>query len=398
MPDDGRARRLWWAAAAAALVLAGLILWPGRRAPDGPTLASAAPASAAAASTAASAPSAQAAPPLAARIAGPDRRAKALPAGCPKEIRELAGQPAESVDRLMRRLRPEALAHAGAAFRQATGPFEQAMGTLLTARAKSEFGALSAEDYLGLVVASLSTSDWRVVALTLHLCAAATPAQGPACASLNPGRWAELDPENALAWTLVAARARAAQDDTAAEAAMGRAAQARTSRTLWGEVMRVAQSPALNGLPAAEWQVLVMALIGTAGQAQLSSVEGAAAACSTDAIGAGARQVECGSIAQLLIEQAESLLELRTGIGIARRAGWDAERLDALEADYTALSEALVQDFDLSFDHYARQDEAQACHQYMKLDAVMARVARGDEVAQARRALERLRAASSSAR
>ena len=86
-------------------------------------------------------------------------------------------------------------------------------------------------------------------------------------------------------------------------------------------------------------------------------------------------------------------------LGCRHAQSTDSElRLDALEADYIALSEALVQDFDLSFDNYARRDEAQACQQYMKLEAVMARVARGDEVAQARRALARMRAASVPAR
>ncbi len=400
MPVERPGRRLGWAVCAVALMLVLLVLWTGARLPettatvDPPGWAPAAPAPVAAEASAPVAGPSATSP----RSAGSDMRTVAPPAECPPEIRELVGRPAEAIDSLMRRMRPRALGHAGEAFRRAAGPFEQAMSTLLSARARSEFGALSPDDYLGLVAAALSTSDWRVTALTLHLCAVATAGQAPACASLNPSRWAELDPENALAWTSVAARALAAQDAAAADLAMSRAAQARTARTLWGEVMRVAQSPALAGLPAAERQVLVMALIGTASQAQLSSVVGASTACSVDAIGVGARQAECGAIAELLVEQAESLLDLQIGVAIARRAGWDAGRLDALEADYIALSEALVQDFDLSFDNYARRDEAQACQQYMKLEAVMARVARGDEVAQARRALARMRAASVPAR
>lgn len=309
--------------------------------------------------------------------------------GCPPQWRALAGKPADAIDKVFRRLRPVALAHAGQLLAASPEAFERIAGRLLMARANDVEGPPDADTYLALVSEALSSNDPRVAALATQLCDTAPAEHATACSSMSPARWAAVDPDNVQAWLAVAAEALERSDNRAAREALGRAAQSRGSRLIWSDLMPLSNSTILQALPPVERQVLAADLIGVGGLLVNNGLLAISRLCSTDALTAPQRRAECGAVAGLMIEHGDTLMEHGIGVGLARRSGWPAERVDALAEEQRALSEAFVEETNFGFDQPGPMTMGQACETYRRVEASFALVSNGNEMQAARRALQR---------
>lgn len=322
----------------------------------------------------------------------------AVDPSCPAAWRALAGKSRDAVEQVFRQLRPSTLAHASRLLAASSDPFERIAGRLLETRAGSQEQPPDANAYLALVSEALASSDPRIAALAIQLCDTAPPEHATACSSISPARWASVDPDNVQAWLAVASDALERSDARAARDALGRAAQARSSRMTWSELMQLAASPALQGLSAVERQVLAFDMITVGSLLNNNGMLAASRLCSVDAVAAPARRDECSAIAGLLIDQGETLLEHGIGIGLARRTGWPAERTDALAEEQRALSEAYAAEMSFSVgdgNGDGPLSVAEACEEFRRTEALLSLVRSGNEMQVSRRALQRQAAASS---
>ncbi len=328
-----------------------------------------------------------------------DAEPAAAPAGpidpsCPPQWRALAGKPADAIDQVFRRLRPTALAHAGQLLATSPEAFERIAGRLLLARSRDVDGPPDADTYLALVSEALSSNDPRVAALATQLCDTAPAEHAAACSSMSPARWAAVDPDNVQAWLAVAAEALERSDNRAAREALGHAAQSRGSRLIWSDLMPLSNSAVLQALPPVERQVLAADLIGVGGLLVNNGLLAISRLCSTDALNAPQRRQECSSVAGLMIEHGDTLMEHGIGIGLARRSGWPVDRVNALADEQRALGDAFAEETNFGFDQPGPMSMAQACETYHRVEASFALVSNGNELQAARRALQRQQAAS----
>lgn len=316
-------------------------------------------------------------------------------AACPPAWRELAGQPANAIDRVFVRLRPAALARAAALLSASGDVFERLAGRLLASRARAPNQPPPPEAMLALVSEALASDDPRMAGLAAQLCATPSVEAPAACSSLPPGRWAAVDPDNVQPWLALAGQAQDGGDSATVREAMARAAQARHSTLVSTQLVRLAASPTLQSLSPLDRELLVIDLIG-AGARLTSELIDTSRLCPTGGMGP-ARMQQCGAVAELLVTRGQTLLEHGIGMSLGRRSGWDEARVASLEAELRQM----IQVFSESMQFWPEGDgpltAAQACEAYRRLQVMTDLITSDTELALARRALERARAASAAA-
>jgi len=313
--------------------------------------------------------------------------AEPVDAACPPAWRALAGQPADAVDRAFRRLRPAALSHAARLLMASSDPFERVSGQLLGARAKAPDEAPPPEAFLNLVSEALASSDLRVAGLAAQMCASPSTEPPAACSSFTPQHWAAADPDNIQPWLALAAHAQDSGDVAGVREAMARATQAGANRLVSSELPRLARSPALQALSPVEREVLVIDLLGVGNALTAVGSLEVSRLCPAQGMGT-VREQQCGQIAERLVDQGQTLIERGIGISIGRRAGWDADRVSALDAEQRELLEALGDATGFISPSEGPMTLAQACETWRRIDAVTALITTDTEVALARHALQ----------
>ena len=316
-------------------------------------------------------------------------------ADCPAEWRAMAGKSDAAVRRALARRSPAALVHAGDLLAASNDPFERVAGRLIAARGRDPNGEPDAAAYLAAVSEGLSGPDPRVAAIAWQLCSNVAEGQAPACASITPQRWAQLEPGNAQAWLAVASDATQRGDEAGAREALSRAARGSSSRLGWSDVLRLAQSPSLQALSPVERELLVIDLIGVMASTTASGGLSVAVLCSQTAVESPQRRKDCGDVAQVMLDHGETLIELGIARSIGQRVGWDDSRLNALEQEQTALTDALAEATDFSSEDAGPMSLAQACAAHRRVAEATAFVSSGSEVELARRALRRAKRATS---
>jgi hypothetical protein len=185
------------------------------------------------------------------------------------------------------------------------------------------------------------SDDPQVYAWAYRSCKAAPVAERGACQLINASQWARLDPLNAEPWLELGAEAQSHKDAAALEDAMFHVASAERHDPGWGAL----PGSLIDHLPADD-----SALIGTWGlivqAVGLEAVAGSAWApvaryCGARELADPNRGETCERIADLLVEHSSTTDARAIGIGIGKRLGWPAQRLDALDQQRDA--EAAVQ-------------------------------------------------------
>ncbi len=178
-----------------------------------------------------------------------------------------------------------------------------------------------------------------VYSLALHACDRARGSG--ACQMLSAEQWARLDPTNAAPWIRVLDRANKEQDASGAANAMYRITQSGMNDS---RVMGVAQR-SLQQMPA-DLPAAVKLSLSSESMVQGFSSPSASSAlmryCDTTAVVDANRRQACAGAAEVLTQRSATLFDVAMGTRIGERAGWPAERVQALQDERdAALGQAL---------------------------------------------------------
>lgn len=168
----------------------------------------------------------------------------------------------------------------------------------------------------------------------LAACLAADPTNRTRCAA-QARRWAQLDPDNAVAWLAVMDG-----EPGAAAEAMQQVVLASRFDEHFGEVLREAAQAARP-----EWtaylrlQVLIHAF--TADTKGLVSYSPLLQHCAPAQLADPDRRQRCEAIAELMVGRGRTLLAQKVGLVFAKRLNWPEQRMAPLRAAHARADEAL---------------------------------------------------------
>jgi hypothetical protein len=166
-----------------------------------------------------------------------------------------------------------------------------------------------------------------------------------ACAQLSAARWAQLAPDNAVPWFVLADEAQAQKEDTALIAALHRASRAKTSEYEWAAILALAEHPRATALDPAARLVFLSTLIGIYSAFPTPAYLAVGQACAADRIGEPQRRQLCSDLATMMTERSGSLLEFSLGTSIGERVGWPPARVQRLRDEKDAIFMVSTQDW-----------------------------------------------------
>jgi hypothetical protein len=158
-----------------------------------------------------------------------------------------------------------------------------------------------------------------------------------ACAQLTTARWAQLAPDNAAPWFVLADEAHQNKDEVALAEALHRAARSKFSDHDWSAILAMAEHREGVALAPASRLVFLTTLIGIYAGFPVPPYLAASQACSQERLGDAARRQLCADLATMMTERSGSLLEFSLGTAIGERAGWPAERVQRLRDEKEAV-------------------------------------------------------------
>jgi hypothetical protein len=194
---------------------------------------------------------------------------------------------------------------------------------------------------------------------------------------------AQIDPDNAVPWLLLADDAQRRHDVTDDANAFAHAASA-TKVDAYGDSVYTFAAPELPAeATPLERDYFAVEVIGVEAAMTTPHLSIASRHCSVDAVRDGKVRQQCNALAQLLVGRGSNLLELSVGKAIGTRVGWTRERVDELAQQQDALEEVIRE--------LTPSDEAQlwTCAAVDRVNAYMDQRARVGEVAAANDLVER---------
>lgn len=148
-----------------------------------------------------------------------------------------------------------------------------------------------------------------------------------ACAQLSALQWAQLEPQNAQPWLMVAAEAARQSQDAPMAEALFRASQAPRNEAHWELFARLLEAPALANAGAdTRNEVAFTAMSLTAGT-QFAPFGPIFAYCPAAALEDPNRRQVCDDLARLLTERSDTLVSMAVGTALGARLGWAPARL-----------------------------------------------------------------------
>jgi hypothetical protein len=163
------------------------------------------------------------------------------------------------------------------------------------------------------------------------------------CAQLSANGWAQLDGDNATPWLMLAGEARANNDSAGERQALRRAANAATIMS-YGDSLFAFAEPELpkDATPLERAYFAAQAIGAEAAIAQPQYVD-VTRHCTIDAAQDAGARLECSNLAELLVANGRTLPEFDIGENIGKQARWPTARIDALEREKSALTQAMMQ-------------------------------------------------------
>jgi hypothetical protein len=183
---------------------------------------------------------------------------------------------------------------------------------------------------------AVGSNDAKVYALAIRVCGDRHANDG-ACQLLSAEQWARLDPDNAVPWSFMLARAAARGDRAAQDNALFRMASARRNEIgfLAMPALILEATPDDDAGRFAAW-MMTMEASNFEGFGALSDGQVSLSVCGAAALQDLNRAQICSGVAELLAERSDTFLARGIGIGIGKRVGWAADRLDRMRGEYTA--------------------------------------------------------------
>jgi hypothetical protein len=191
---------------------------------------------------------------------------------------------------------------------------------------------------------ALAGSSPQVYALAWQACNAPR-AKDPAgaCQMLSADQWARLDADNAVPWMEVVRLAQSRGDRSTEAEAMFRVAKARTVDAGQGRLADAALKHVPADVNAIDAVQVATELLNFEGGTVLPGFAAVSLHCSTERLADTNRLQQCADIAETLVTRGRTLVDLTFGLGIGRRVGWPAARLEAVALERDAMVQALLQ-------------------------------------------------------
>ena len=188
-----------------------------------------------------------------------------------------------------------------------------------------------------LVQLAVATKDPAIFALAYSKCikSGEASASGGACPQLVLDEWTRADADNAVPWLQLAAKAHREGDGTAEAAAMAHAAQAHEYQPYTWSLFSFAQAAMPTDLTPTDRWILTTQVIGVEA-AMLAPYQPLFQYCLRDAQSDVAVLRQCSALAELMVGEAATLLDLSAGKSLGARVGWPAERVDGLTQEMKA--------------------------------------------------------------
>jgi hypothetical protein len=226
------------------------------------------------------------------------------------------------------------------------------------------------------------SEDPAVYAMALNMCNTTVATEAAACRSLSPQRWAELDPDNAVPWLLIALKAQFSHNSSAEADAFSHAAKAHTIDSYNDSLLAFTEQELPSDATPLERAYLDEQVTGVEAATWSPQYGVTLRHCSTDAMQDSTLRWQCDALAERMLTNGTSFMDLSIGKTIGAQAGWSKERLDRLEQEEHALRWAVKAQ--------EPHDESNrwGCDNVNRMNAYFAKVVQLGEVGAARDALE----------
>jgi hypothetical protein len=195
-----------------------------------------------------------------------------------------------------------------------------------------------------LVQLAVGTKDPAVYALAYTKCISGVgdSTLPGACTQLSLDEWTRADPDNAVPWLRLAAKARREGDGAAEAAAFAHAAQAHQYESYDWSLFSFAQPAMPSDVTPADRWYLTSTVIGVEA-AMPMPYQPLFQYCSRDAMSDAAVHRQCNALAELMINKATTLLEFSVGKSLGVRVGWPPEQIENLTQQLRASMQVIAQ-------------------------------------------------------
>ncbi len=200
-------------------------------------------------------------------------------------------------------------------------------------------------DREALVADALTARDPSAYALAFYAClrTRSNPDAAGACRLVSAAQWAQLEPDNAMAWVHAAWEAQARGDAAARAEAVQRASQATESRLHMDAVFEPLRQAALRNLDAPTRTIAQITLVGIHAAIPVPGPLVLNDECVGKPALDGPRREVCGALARTFAEHGDTFFEMGLGLRLGQRAGWPDAELRALRERLDAAQQVLVQ-------------------------------------------------------
>jgi hypothetical protein len=191
-----------------------------------------------------------------------------------------------------------------------------------------------------LVLLAMKTNDPAIYALALGQCSENNldMAAGP-CQELSLEHWTQIDPDNAVPWMWMAARADKMGDHVRADAALSRAANASRLDSYVGAMSALALRALPPKVAPLEKAVAGADLISIS--RLVAPVALVASLCSEQALQIATRKEQCSSMTNLLATQGSAIIEVAMAAILGKRLGWPEDKWIPLQKESDSYRQAL---------------------------------------------------------
>jgi len=198
-----------------------------------------------------------------------------------------------------------------------------------------------------LVALAVGAGDPALYAMALATCGAYSTPLGGSCQQLSPAAWAQLDPDNAMPWMVLAGKAQARNDAKAASDYFDRAARAKRMDSYLDTLFPFSEQEMPNDISALDRWYLTVQSLGV-GAAMVPPFAPALRHCSGAALQDDQVRGQCGAVAELMVSGSPTLLEYSLGVRLGARTGWSAARVRELTEQRDAWMQASMSDADIN--------------------------------------------------
>lgn len=184
-----------------------------------------------------------------------------------------------------------------------------------------------------LVLLAIETNDPVIYALALSQCGDLDQASGP-CQAVSWEHWANIDPDNAVPWLGIAAKASSSGDRQGVDHALAMASMASRFDEYVSTVSTIALSALPRDITPLDKAVAggdVMSSLGSLGAAPTLGIT--ATVCSDTAIQQPLRKQQCTDIVNDLADKGATAFDVLVAWKLAERLGFSADRQSELEME-----------------------------------------------------------------